>query len=69
MLDTTDENFDAPAPVPLEDFTGLDAGALRHRVRDFIATNGLSVTGVALVAGIAASTFSAWLGNTGDRPA
>ncbi len=62
MLDHADETLETMTPPPFEDLSGLDADALRQRVRDYVAANSTSYSGVALIAGIAESTFTAWLG-------
>jgi DNA transposition AAA+ family ATPase len=66
MLDDIAENSKPTAEEALNMVPAaidqLDREALRQRVRDYVATNSTSYKGVALMAGVAESTFTAWLG-------
>jgi DNA transposition AAA+ family ATPase len=61
MLDNIDETHDLSAARLAEDLDALQGDALREKVREYIATHKVSQSTVGTLAGVAESTFSAWL--------
>lgn len=61
MLDHTEELEETGVSLVPEAVDQMDREALRQRVRDYVAANSTSLKNVGLVAGIAESTFTAWL--------
>jgi DNA transposition AAA+ family ATPase len=61
MSETADPIHDLSAAKMAQDLGELDGDAVRGKVREYIAAHGLSQSAVGTLAGIAESTFSAWL--------
>ena len=64
MLDTTEQGYDLSTAKVAKDLAELDGDALRAKVREYQESHKASQSAVGDLAGVAESTFSAWLKGT-----